>query len=188
MIPASAVQEKALVDGLRSGKNAAKRSLYEQFHRYLAAVCARYVPDDETVKDLLQEVFIKIYTRFDSFEYRGPGSLQAWCRRIAVNESLLYLRRTRREAETPLEAVGDLPQPDDEPQIADIPQAAVLAMVRRLPDRYRTVFNLYVFEEMSHKEIAGQLQIGESTSASNLHRAKALLTRWINEYRSTHER
>ena len=155
---------------------------------HLAAVCARYVPDDETVKDLLQEVFIKIYTRFDSFEYRGPGSLQAWCRRIAVNESLLYLRRTRREAETPLEAVGDLPQPDEEPQIADIPQAEVLAMVRRLPDRYRTVFNLYVFEEMSHKEIAGQLQIGESTSASNLHRAKALLTRWINEYRRTHER
>ena len=61
-------------------------------------------------------------------------------------------------------------------------------MVRRLPDRYRTVFNLYVFEEMSHKEIAGQLQIGESSSASNLHRAKALLTRWINEYRRTHER
>ena len=56
MIPASAVQEKALIDALRSGKNAAKRSLYEQFHRYLAAVCARYVPDDETVKDLLQYI------------------------------------------------------------------------------------------------------------------------------------
>lgn len=184
MIPTSAVQEKALVDALRRGKNAAKRAFYEQFHRYLAAVCARYVSDDEVVKDLLQEVFIKIYTRFDSFDYRGTGSLQAWCRRIAVNEALQYLRSVRRLPQTPLDEIGELPEPDGTPDIADIPQREVLAMVRRLPDRYRTVFNLYVFEELSHKEIAEKLQIGESTSASNLHRAKALLTKWIKEYRN----
>ena len=184
MIPASAAQEKALIASLRKGRTAAKRSLYEQFHRYLAAVCARYVRDDDTVKDLLQETFIKIYTRFDSFEYRGAGSLQAWCRRIAVNEALQYLRTSKRLAETPLEAVGELPQPDGTPDIETIPQSELLAMIRRLPDRYRTVFNLYIFEEMSHKEIGTLLQIGESTSASNLHRAKALLTKWIKEYRS----
>ena len=60
-------------------------------------------------------------------------------------------------------------------------------MVRRLPERYRTVFNLYIFEEMSHKEIGALLGIGESTSASNLHRAKGLLTKWIHEYQD-HER
>lgn len=187
MIPASAAQEEALIASLRKGKSAAKRSLYEQFHSYLAAVCARYVRDDATVKDLLQETFIKIFTRFDTFEYRGAGSLQAWCRRIAVNEALQYLRAGKRLAETPLEAIGELPQPDETPDIETIPQAELLAMIRRLPDRYRTVFNLYIFEEMSHKEIAEQLQIGESTSASNLHRAKALLTKWIKEYHD-HER
>lgn len=187
MIPASVEQEKALIASLRRGKASAKRALYEQFHRYLAAVCARYVRDNDTVKDLLQDTFIKIFTRFDSFEYRGTGSLQAWCRRIAVNEALQYLRSNKRLAETPIETLGELPVPDETPQLDDIPQQALLDMVRRLPDRYRTVFNLYIFEEMSHKEIAALLQIGESTSASNLHRAKALLTQWINEYRS-HER
>lgn len=187
MIPASAEKEKALIESLRRGKAAAKHTLYEQFHRYLAAVCARYVRDNDMVKDLLQETFIKIYTRFDSFEYRGTGSLQAWCRRIAVNEALQYMRGLKKMAETPLETIGELPQPDETPDLADIPQQELLAMIRRLPDRYRTVFNLYIFEEMSHKEIASLLQIGESSSASNLHRAKALLTKWINEYRS-HER
>ena len=187
MIPATAENEKNLIDALRRGGSPAKRSFYEQFHRYLAAVCARYVPDNDDVKDLLQEVFIKIYTRFDSFEYRGVGSLQAWSRRIAINEALQFLRAAKRNPQTSMELLGDLPEPDDSPDIADIPAQELLAMVRRLPDRYRTVFNLYVFEEMSHKEIGALLQIGESSSASNLHRAKALLTRWIKEYRS-HER
>ena len=184
MIPASAEKERALIEALRSGKPAAKRSFYDQFHRYLAAVCARYVSDNDDVKDLLQEVFIKIYTRFNSFEYRGVGSLQAWSRRIAVNEALQFLRSAKRTPQTSLELLGDLPEPDESPDIAEIPQQELLAMVRRLPDRYRTVFNLYIFEEMSHKEIGTLLQIGESSSASNLHRAKALLTRWIKEYRS----
>ena len=187
MIPASAEKEKVLIASLRRGKTSAKQAFYEQFHRYLAAVCARYVPDSETIKDLLQEVFIKIYTRFDSFEYRGSGSLQAWCRRIAVNEALQFLRSGKRLPQTPLEQLGELPEPDEEPAIDDIPQEEVLAMIQRLPDRSRTVFNLYVFEEMSHKEIAATLRIGESTSASNLHRAKSLLSKWIKEYRC-HER
>lgn len=184
MIPASAEKEKALIDALRSGKSAAKRSFYEQFQRYLAAVCACYVGNDEDVKDILQEVFIKIFTRFDSFAYRGSGSLQAWCRQIVVNESLHFLRSGRRMPQTPLEAVGELPEPDETPEIADIPEKDLLRMIQRLPERYRTVFNLYIFEEMSHKQIAETLRIGESTSASNLHRAKALLTKWIKEYRS----
>ena len=169
MIPATVEREKALIESLRKGKNSAKRSLYEHFHNYLAAVCARYVGNDEDVKDLLQEVFIKIYSRFDTFEYRGGGSLQAWCRRIAVNESL--------------QEFGELPEPDDTPDVETIPQRDLLSLIQRLPERYRTVFNLYIFEEMSHAEIAAMLQIGESTSASNLHRAKALLTKWIKEYR-----
>lgn len=187
MIPATAEKEKELIEALRRGKSSAKRAFYEQFYRYLAAVCARYVSDDDQVKDLLQDTFVKIYTRFDSFQYRGTGSLKAWSRRIAVNEALQYLRSAKRKQNSSLEEVGDLPEPDATPDIADIPEQALLAMVRRLPERYRTVFNLYVFEEMSHKEIAEQLQIEAGTSASNLHRAKALLTRWIREYRN-HER
>lgn len=187
MIPANAEKEKELIDALRGGKTSAKRAFYEQFHRYLAAVCARYVSNNDDVKDLLQEVFIKIYTRFDSFAYRGTGSLQAWSRRIAVNEALQYLRANKRKQEVRLEDFGEMPDPDETPDISEIPQQALLGMIQRLPERYRTVFNLYIFEEMSHKDIAALLGIGESSSASNLHRAKALLTKWIHEYLN-HER
>jgi len=182
-MPASE-QNNQLIDALRRGKPAARRSLYEQYYRYLAAVCARYVRNDEDVKDLLQDIFIRIYTRIDTFENRGDGSLKAWCRRIAVNESLQHLRAAKRMPTAPLEESRELPVPDDTPDIATIPQKDLLEMIRRLPDRYRTVFNLYIFEEMSHKEISGQLGITESTSASDLHRAKALLTRWIREYQT----
>ena len=184
MIPASAEKERALIEALRSGKPAAKRSFYDQFHRYLAAVCARYVRNDEDIKDLLQEVFIRIFTRFDTFENRGAGSLKAWCRRIAVNEALQYLRAAKRLPTTSLENTGELPDIDETPDISEIPQQDLLEMIRRLPDRYRTVFNLYIFEEMSHKEISTLLDIAESSSASNLHRAKALLTKWIHEYQN----
>ena len=164
MIPATAEKEKELIEALRRGKSSAKRAFYEQFYRYLAAVCARYVPTDEDVKDLLQDVFLKIFNRFGSFEHRGPGSLQAWSRKIAVNEALQFLR-----------------------DVSDIPQRVLLEMVRRLPQRYRAVFNLYIFEEKSHQEIAQLLQIQPGTSASNLHRAKALLSQWIHEYRKKQE-
>jgi len=187
MIPVSAEKEKALIDALRSGKSAAKRAFYEQFYRYLAAVCSRYVPSDADVEDLVQEVFIKIFTRFDSFQHRGPGSLQAWSRKIAVNEALQFLRSARRMPTRSIDESGDLPEPDDTPEVSDIPQRELLDMVRRLPERYRTVFNLYVFEEKSHLEIAQLLQIQPGTSASNLHRAKALLSRWIHDYRKQQE-
>ena len=159
MIPATAEKEKELIDALRRGKSSAKRAFYEQFYRYLAAVCARYVPTDEDVQDVLQEVFIKIFNRFDSFEHRGPGSLQAWSRRIAVNESLQFLRNAKRMPTASLDEFGDLPEPDSSPDVSQIPQRTLLEMIRRLPERYRSVFNLYVFEEKSHQEIA-QLQIG----------------------------
>lgn len=188
MIPATAEKEKELIDSLRRGSTSAKRVYYEQFYRYLAAVCARYVPTDEDVKDLLQEVFIKIFNRFESFQHRGPGSLQAWSRKVAVNEALQFLRSARKMPLTSLDETGDLPDPDERPEISAIPQQALLEMVRRLPERYRTVFNLYVFEEKSHQEIADLMQIQPGTSASNLHRAKALLSGWIRDYRKQHER
>ena len=175
--------ENQLIDALRRGDPSAKRTIYEQYYRYLAAVCARYVRNDEDVKDLVQEAFVRIFTRFDSFQNRGAGSLLAWCRRIAVNEALQHLRAAKRLSTTPLEATRNLPAPDETPDVAEIPQQELLNMIRRLPDRYRTVFNLYIFEEMNHKEISTQLGIAESTSASDLHRAKALLTQWIQAYR-----
>lgn len=187
MIPATAEQEKALIGALREGEGEAKRVFYEQFYLYLAAVCMRYVQRDDEVKDLLQDVFLKIFSRFDRFVYRGPGSLQAWSHQIAVNESLMFLRKRRRHPTLPIEWHDKQKEEEEDeytenPSIEDIPPQVLLEMIRRLPDRYRTVFNLFIFEDKSHREIASLLHIKEDSSASNLHRAKALLSKWIKEY------
>ncbi len=160
--------------------------LYHRHIGYLAAVCSRYISSDEDVRDILQTSFMKIISSLDKFEWRGPGSLRAWMTRITVNESLKFLReneKTRKMFEGYVQEDEVVEEPDTDNLSADVIQG----MIRELPDGYRTVFNLYVFEEKSHKEIAAMLGITESTSASQFHRAKALLASKIREYRKKHD-
>lgn len=160
--------------------------LYHRHIGYLAAVCSRYISSDEDVRDILQTSFMKIISSLDKFEWRGPGSLRAWMTRITVNESLKFLReneKTRKMFEGYVHEDEVVEEPDTDNLSADVIQG----MIRELPDGYRTVFNLYVFEEKSHKEIAAMLGITESTSASQFHRAKALLASKIREYRKKHD-
>lgn len=154
------------------------KMLYSRYAGYLSAVCARYIPDDDQVKDILQEAFIKIFQTLDRFSWRGEGSLRAWMTRIVVNDSLKALRRKR-----------TVPLPDnlsemaeEEPDFEGVPLPVIQEMIRKLPDGYRTVFNLFVFEDKSHKEIAALLGIKENSSASQLHHAKAMLGKWIKAY------
>ena len=189
MIPASEEQERALVDALKRGDDDAKMAFYEQLYRYLTAVCSRYVVSDEDVKDLIQELFIKIFKRIEQFEWRGPGSLQAWSHRLAVNEALMYLRSKRRHPFLPIEWFEEQSVEEeyvDNPEIEGIPIKELETMIRKLPERYRTVFNLYVIEDKSHAEIAAMLGIKKDTSASNLHRAKALISKYIYDYNRRH--
>lgn len=164
--------------------------LYEANVGYLSAVCSRYISDDDDVKDLLQDAFIKIFDNIGRFSYRGEGSLRAWMSRIVVNEALKSLRPRRNlfrlgETSSGLPA-RDLPDEDGDPPVDEIPVEALLGMIRALPEGYRTVFNLFVFEDKSHKEIARMLGIKENSSASQLHHAKAQLTQWIKDYKQRH--
>ena len=123
------------------------KTLYGQYVGYLTAVCARYIPDDDEVKDILQEAFIKIFDSMDKFSWRGEGSLKAWMTRIVVNDSLKSLRKKRT---VPLPAtLSDLPA-EEEPAFNAVPLRVIHEMIRKLPDGYRTVFNLFVFEDKSH--------------------------------------
>ena len=172
--------EQDLVRKVLQGDKAAMKTLYGQYVGYLTAVCARYVADDDEVKDVLQEAFVKIFRTMDRFSWRGEGSLRAWMTRIVVNDSLKALRRKK-----PLPLSATFAEPvdeEEEPMFAAVPLDVIQGMIRRLPDGYRTVFNLYVFEDKSHKEIASLLGIKENSSASQLFHAKALLARWIKEY------
>lgn len=145
------------------------------------ATCLRYIADRDAVKDVMQDAFVKVFTSLSQFHYRGEGSLKAWVTRIAANESLNYVRRNERLAFT--DNVPDVPD-DEEPDIGEVPMQVLLRMIGDLPAGYRAVFNLFVFEGMSHKDIARALGIKESSSASQYLRAKRQLAKEINEYKN----
>lgn len=175
--------EQRLAERLRSADSAAMREFYACYADLLAAVCARYVVDEEDVKDVFQDALVRIFTHAGDFHYRGPGSLRAWVTKIAVNESLRFLQASHRLTLQQLTTDIGQPEPEtDDPPISDVPPEVVHQMVSRLPVGYRTVFNLYVFEGHSHSDIARLLDISKSTSTSQLHRAKRLLAKMITDY------
>ena len=177
------VAETDLVHLVKEGNRTAMRELYDRHIRYLTGVAARYVDDDE-LRDVLQESFVKIYTSIGRFEHRGVGSLRAWLTRIVVNVALDHLRQGAKTS--PFTQYEDLAE-DTEPEVEDVAIEVIHRFIRELPPGYRTIFNLYVFEEQSHREIAQRLGISESTSASQLHRAKALLAQKIKEYKKQNQ-
>jgi RNA polymerase sigma-70 factor (ECF subfamily) len=123
---------------------------------------------------------VKIFTSLPTIEYRSEEALRGWMRRIVVNEALLFLRERRKlhfEPMTPQTTLMD----DEEPESEQILPDVLHRLVSELPDGYRTVLNLYVFEGYSHRQIAELLGITESTSASQLYFAKRLLARRIKE-------
>ena len=177
-------KEHRLLQQIVQGNKTAMKKFYEENAGYLTTVCSRYISNKEDVKDVLQESFIKIFKAIEKFEFKGVGSLRAWSTRIVVNEALKHIKANDKMQLITLPS-WDLPDISDnqEPDFEDIPTSAILEMIQSLPPGYRTVFNLYVFEDKSHKEIASILNIAESTSASQYHRAKGMLVKEIELYR-----
>lgn len=178
-------KEQELLQKIVCGEIAAMKDFYNKYSGYFTTVCSRYISSRDDIKDVLQESFLKIFKSIKSFEYKGAGSLKAWSSRIVINESLKFIKRNEK-----LDIINnpswDLPDivEEDETEFDDIPISIILEMIRSLPVGYRTVFNLYVFEKKSHKEIASILNISENTSASHLHRAKGLLAKQISVHKS----
>lgn len=172
--------EQRLIRLLKQGDHTAMETVYSTHIRYLTAVCSRYILNAEDVKDVLQDSFLKIFSGISSFEHRGKGSLKGWMTKIVVNESLKFLQRHSSIKFVEISEEHDFT--DSVPDIDSIPSSVLFRLIRELPDGYRTIFNLYVIENKSHKEIASMLSIKESTSASQLHRAKTMLAAKIKQY------
>ena len=172
-------QEQLIIEKIANGDRGAMRVLYEQLAGYAMAVAQRYLPQNDDAKDVVQDSFVKVFTHIADFQYRGEGSLKAWMMRIVANEAINALRRTEK-----LSFVADLPdEPDDEPpDIGNVPADVLQRLIGALPPGYRTVLNLFVFEQKSHKQIAHMLGIKENSSASQFLRAKKMLARLINDY------
>ncbi len=180
-------KEQILIRRLLAKEEAAWKELFGMHSGNLAGVCSRYLPGKDDVHDVLQNSFIKMFRSIETFEYRGIGSLKAWMMRITVNEALKHIKQhSGIMADADVNEFPDI-SGDEEPDLEEVSQAVIMKMIQSLPDGYRTVFNLFVFEKKSHKEIAGLLGIAENSSASQFHRAKGMLARKINEYKMSKE-
>lgn len=175
-------KEKHMVNLFRKGDPLAMNKLYMEYADYLTGVCARYISNEDTLKDVLQESFIKIFTQIHQFEYRGKGSLKAWITKIVINEALIQLQKDKMFF-TFLQGATLNELPDEEPDTDDLNAETLLSFVRQLPPGYRAVFNLFVIEEKSHKEIAEILHIKPDTSASQFARARQMLAKMIRTYK-----
>lgn len=173
--------EEEIYEGCRRGDNAARKELYVRYAGKLLTIGMRYLADKNAAEDVLHDVFVKTLSSFGKFKYIGKGSVQAWITKVMVNECIEYLRKKRQTETIPIENLtGDIQ--DNGYEIDNIPEKVLLQFIRELPAGYRTVFNLYVFERKSHREIAETLGINEKSSSSQLFRARAMLGKKVNDY------
>ncbi len=173
------IPESDLINGCLQGNRRMQEELYRRFSPRMYAVCLRYAGNAEEAEDILQEGFIKVFKKLDSF--RGEGSFEGWIRRIFVNTAIEHFRRKRylmpvtEKEENTIE--GKYTSVLDELGAKDI-----MALIQELSPGYRTVFNMYVVEGYTHKEIADMLGISEGTSKSQLSRAKVILQDMVRNF------
>lgn len=172
-IPAGSLTELSLIALCKQGDRAAQKSLYDSLAPKMLAVCLRYMGEREAALDTLQEGFMTLFSKLDS--YSGEGSFEGWARRVFVNTALMSLRKN--DVLKQSEDIGnawDISSEDTTP-IQDISYKELIRMIGELPTGFRTVFNMYVIEGYSHKEIGEALGISEVTSRSQLQRARTIL-------------
>lgn len=175
--------ERELLYAIRDGEPQAMRRLYDRFSGYAMAISLRYVSERDDARDVAQDGFVKIIDSIDKFDYRGEGSLKRWVARIITNVAIDWVKASERMHQT-FEQPDVLPDEADEgpPDIEEAPPDILNKMIGQLPLGCRVVLNLYVFERLSHVEIARRLGIQPGTSASQLSYAKRLLRKMIKEY------
>jgi len=168
-----------LVKGCLGGDRHSQRALYERFKVPMFRLCLRYAKDGPEAEDLLQEGFIKVFSDLHQFKHRG--ALGGWIRRVMVNIALQHIRKNKQLfTNVEIETMEDR-HSTDENIFAELGAKNLTKMIQQLPPGYRAVFNMYVIEGYSHKEIADQLNISENTSKSQLSKAKATLRKRLEK-------
>ncbi len=161
------------------GDRKAQLMLYEQFADAMLAVCYRYTKSRQDAEDVLQEGFVKVFTRMHQFKF--DGELAGWIRRIMVNTAINYLKKNSKyQSEMVFTDAVMHPVSTDEPEVR-MNAKEIAALIRQLPTGYQTIFNLYAVEGYSHGEIAEMMGINEGTSRSQYSRARSLLITWMNK-------
>ncbi|MEY4702691.1 MAG: hypothetical protein RIR96_588 [Bacteroidota bacterium] len=170
--PASMTEEK-MISGIIDKNKAAQEWLYQKYSPKMLGICYRYAKSRMDAEDMLQEGFIKVYQEIH--QYRGDGSLEGWIRRVVVNTCINILKKTKKFSDTIDISNAESLHSSYNIVPSFIQAKQVVECIRLLPIGYRTVLNLYAIEGYSHREIAGMLEIEESTSRSQYSRAKNML-------------
>ena len=165
--------DEQLVTGCLKGDPSAQKALYQSYARKMMSSCMRYASDREQAQDILQDGFVKVFQKMDHF--RGDGPLGGWIARTMVNTALDHLRRNK-----PYDHSLDLTEAEhlhaeDEHVLSAMTTDEIMDLIQALPAGYRTVFNLFAIEGYDHAEIADLLGCGESTSRSQLAKARRML-------------
>lgn len=171
--------EQELIGLCIKGDRIAQKALYDRLAPRMFPLCIRYVGEREVAEDILQDGFVTLFTRLDSF--KGDGSFEGWARKIFVNTALMYLRKKDAlKMSEEIDSARNL-STDMTSQMDDIGYKELMRLITTLPTGFRTVFNMYVVEGYSHKEIAEALSISETTSRTQLSRARTWLQNKIQE-------
>lgn len=168
-----------LITRCKKKEGKAQEALYQRYATILFGICLKYSPHRAEAEDSLQDAFITIFNRIE--QYEGKGSFEGWMKRITVN-TVLQKYRKKRLFDIPNEE--KIEEAEVEVEQESIPLDYLLKIIQELPDRYRLVFNLYVLDQYSHKEIAEMLGISDGTSKSNLARARMILKTKIEAFRN----
>jgi RNA polymerase sigma factor (sigma-70 family) len=171
-------QLEEIIYKCREGNSGAQTALYRLFSAKMYGVCLRYAKDTGDAEDILQEGFLRVFTKINQFEFKG--SFEGWMRRIMVNTALEKFRKQDRL--TPVEEMKIYESTEFvEETISSITAGDLMRIIQELPPRYRMVFNLFAIEGYSHLEISEMMNISEGTSKSNLSRARVILQKSVEE-------
>lgn len=168
-----------LIEGSIRGDRKMQHELYQRFAPKMYGVCLRYAGNAEEAEDILQEGFIKVFNKLDSF--RREGSFEGWIRRIFVNTAIEHYRK-----KIYLQPITEYEEDTVEGKylsvLDSLAEKDIVQLVQQLSPGYRAVFNMYVIEGYTHKQIAEALGISEGTSKSQLSRAKLILQDLVRQF------
>lgn len=174
------MDEITLANKCIEGDPRAQRKLFEMYAPKMMGVCLRYMKDQAQAEDVLQDGFVKVFTKLD--KYTGGGSLEGWVRRIMVNTALDQLRKTTKfSANVSMDDVNYKVESSDTDALSSLMEEDLLNIIQEMPNGYKAVFNMFAIEGYSHKEISKELGVSENTSKSQYSRAKAYLRTKLEE-------
>lgn len=167
--------EQRLIAGCKRGEIWAQKEVYEKYSPAMLSLCIRYVSDYESAKDVLQDGFVKLFTKIE--QYEGRGSFGGWIRKIFVNTALEQLSNDKKlDSHINVERFPDNPEDLDLYQVElQVSAEDLLECIKELPSRSRVIFNMYAIEGYTHAEIAQKLGIKENSSRTQFARARKVL-------------